>query len=61
MSNYAAKSDLKSATGVNTSKFWKEDDLVNLKLDTEKLDIDKLKTTPINLRKVKDEVKAHFL
>ena len=29
-SNYATKSDLKNATGVNRSKFAKKDDLVNL-------------------------------
>ena len=29
--NYAAKSDLKNVTDVDTSQFAKEDDLVNLK------------------------------
>ena len=61
MSNYAAKSDLKIATGVNISKFWKEDDLANLELDIRKLDIDKLKTTPIDLSKLKDKVISHFV
>ena len=31
LSNYATKSDLKSATGVDTSKFDKKGDLANLK------------------------------
>ena len=61
MSNYAAKFDLKSAKGVNTSKFWKEDDLGNLKLDIKKLDIDKLETTPTDLSKLKYEVKSHVV
>ena len=37
---YAAKSDLKSATGVDTSQLANKDDLANLKLEVDKLDID---------------------
>ena len=33
LSNYATKSDLKIATGVNTLDFAKKTDLVNLKTD----------------------------
>ena len=43
LSNYATKSDLKNATGVDTSKFAKKDDITNLKSNVDKLDIDKLK------------------
>ena len=39
--NYATKSDLKNATGVDTSELAKKTDLVNLKSDIDKLDIDK--------------------
>ena len=42
MSNYAAKSDLRNATGVDTSKFNKKVNLVSLNSDIDKLDIDKL-------------------
>ena len=42
LSNYATKSDLKNATGVDTSQFAKRDDLPNLKLECDKLVIDKL-------------------
>ena len=42
MSNYATKSDLKNATGVDTSQSAKRDDLPNLKLECDKLVIDKL-------------------
>ena len=41
--NYATKTDLKSATKVDTSDFTKKTDLANLKSDVDKLDIDKLK------------------
>ena len=51
LSNYATKSDLKNATGVDTSKFAKKVDLANLKSDANKLDIDKLKNIPTNLSK----------
>ena len=40
LSNYATKTDLKNATGVDTSSFAKKADLANLKSDVDKLDID---------------------
>ena len=52
-SNYATKSYLKNATGVDTSKFAKKVDLVNLKSNVDKLDIDKLKNAPNNLSNLK--------
>ena len=60
-SNYATKSDLKSAAGVDTSKFDKEVDLTCLKLDIEDLDIDKLKTVPVNFSKLSNEVKSNVI
>ena len=58
-SNYATKSDLKNATGADTSQFFKKDDLANLKSEVDKLDIDKLaeldadklELVPVNLKK----------
>ena len=47
-SNYATKIDLKHATGVYISKFAKNVDLPNIKCDTDKLDIDKLKNVATN-------------
>ena len=44
--NYPRKSDLKSATDADTSKFAKKTDLCNLKSAVEKVDIDKLKVDP---------------
>ena len=49
LSNYATKTDLKDAAGVDTSDFAKKTDLVNLKSNVDKLDIDKLKNVPRNL------------
>ena len=44
-----AKSDLKNAIGVDTSKFPKKVNSANLKSDLGKLDINKPKNVPINL------------
>ena len=56
LSNYATKSDLKNATGIDTSKLASKSDLVNLKTEVDKLDIDKLENVPTNLRKLKSKV-----
>ena len=55
LSNYATKADLKNATGVDTSKFAKKIDLVNLKSNVDKLDIDKLKNVPSGLSSLKSK------
>ena len=57
LSNYATKSDLKNATGVDTSKFVKKIDLANLKSDLDQLDIDKLVLVPVDLSKLIGVVK----
>ena len=56
MSNYATKIDLKNATGVDTSDFAKKTDLVNLKYDVDKLDIDKLSNVPNNSSNLRSKV-----
>ena len=56
VSNYATKSDLKNATGVDTSKFAKKVDLASLKSFIDKLDIDKLKNVPTSLSNLKSKL-----
>ena len=56
MSNYAIKTDLKNVTDVDTSGVAKKTDLVNLKSDVDKLDIDELKNIPSNLSNWKSKV-----
>ena len=56
MSNYATKSDLKNATGVDISDFAKKTDLANLKFVVDKLDIDKFENVPSNLINLKSKV-----
>ena len=56
LSNYTTKTDLKNATGVDTSSFAKKNDLAHLKSDVDKLDIDILKNIPTNLSNLKSKV-----
>ena len=43
LSNYATKANLKTAAGLDTSKFTKKVDLAHIKSNVDKLDIGKLK------------------
>ena len=57
LSNYSTKSDLKHATGVDTSKFATKDDLANLKSDGDRIDID----VPADLSKLNNVVNNEVL
>ena len=56
LSNYAAKTDLKNVTGVDTSKLAANSDLASLKAEIDKIYVDKLKTIPIDLSKLSNVV-----
>ena len=56
LSNYATKTDLKKATGVDTSKLAAKSDLVSLKAEIDQIDVDKLKAVPVDLSKLRDAV-----
>ena len=58
LSNYATKADFKNGAGVDTLDFAKESDFANLKSDEDKLDIDKFKEIPYNLRNLKRKVET---
>ena len=55
MSNYEIKSDLENVSGVVTS-LLKRYDLVNLKSEIDRLDIEKLKNVPSGLSSFKDKI-----
>ena len=57
LSNSATKTDLKDATGIDTSNFALKSNLASLKTELDKLDIDKLVRVPVNLSKLSDVVK----
>ena len=50
LSNYATKTDLRNATGVDISKFAEEIDLASLKSEVDELDINKLEKVPTGLK-----------
>ena len=56
-SNYATKTDLKNVTHVDTTSFALKTNLVSLKTEVDKLDIDKLVPIPVDLSKLSDVVK----
>ena len=51
LSNYATKNDLKNITHVDVSSFASKTNLGALKTGIDKIDADKLKTTPVDLAK----------
>ena len=57
LSNYATKTDLKTATHVDTSNFALTKNLTSLKTEVDKLDIDKLAPVPADLSKLSIAVK----
>ena len=56
MSNYETKSDLKNATGIDTSKLAAKSDLASLKAEVNKIDVDKSKTVFKDLSNLKSKV-----
>ena len=49
MPNYATTASLKRVSGVDTSNLAATSDLVSLKADIDKTDVEKLKTVPADL------------
>ena len=56
LSNYATKNDLKKITYVDVSSFASKTNLAALKTEVDKIDVDKLKTTPLDLAKLANAV-----
>ena len=54
LSNYATKADIKNISHVDTSSFALKLNLVSLKTEVDKLDIDKLVPVPVDLSKLSD-------
>ena len=57
LSNYTTKSDLRNVTHVDTLRFALKANLVTLKTEVDKLDVDKLAPVPVGLSKLSDIVK----
>ena len=56
LTNYATKTDLKNITHVDVSSFASKTNLVALKTEVDKIDVDKLKTAPVDLAKLTNAV-----
>ena len=52
LTNYTTKTDLKNITHVDVSSFASKTNLAELKTEVDKIDVDKLKTAPIDLAKL---------
>ena len=57
LANYATKDDVKSITHVEVSSYATKTNLAALKSEVDKIDVDKLKTTPTDLSKLSNVVK----
>ena len=55
--NYATKADVKNITHTDNSSFSLKTNLTNLKIEVDKLNIDKLVSVPVDLSKLSDVVK----
>ena len=56
LTNYATKTDLKNITHVDLSSFASKTNLAALKTEVDKIDADKLKTTPTDLAKLTNAI-----
>ena len=57
LTNYARKTNLKNITHVDVSSFASKTNLAALKTEVDKIDVDKLKTTPTDLDRLSNLVK----
>ena len=57
LTNYATKTDLKNINHVDVSSFASKTNLAALKTEVDKIDVDKLKTAPVDLAKLTNSVK----
>ena len=56
LANYATKDDIKNIIHVDVSSFASKTDLAALKTEVDKIDADKLKTTPADLAKLTNAI-----
>ena len=56
LANYATKDDAKNITHVDVSSFASKTNLAALKIEVDKIDVDKLKTVPVDLAKLSNVV-----
>ena len=57
LTNYVTKDDVKNITHVDVSSYATKTNLAALKSEVDKIDVDKLKTVPVDLAKLSNVVK----
>ena len=57
MSSYATKTDLKNVIHVDVGSFVSKTNLASLETEVDKIDVEKLKTFPVDLAKLSNVVK----
>ena len=61
LTNYATKNDLKNITHIEVSSFASKTNLAALKTEIDKIDADKLKTTPADLAKLTNAIEHNVV
>ena len=61
LSSYATKTDLKNVSHVDLSSFASKTNLASLKTGVDKIDVDKLKTVPVDVAKLSNVVKSDIV
>ena len=61
LSNYATKTDIENISDIDTSSFALKSNLASIKIEVDKLDIDKLVPLPVDLSKLGDAVKKLYM
>ena len=61
MANYVTKDDVKNITHVDVSSYATKTNLAALKSEVDKIDVDKLKTVPVDLAKLSNLVKNNVV
>ena len=56
LTNYATKDDVKNITHIDVSSYATKTNLAALKTEVDKIDVDKLKTVPVDLAKLRNVV-----
>ena len=60
LQNYATKTDIKNTTGNDISEIALKSNLANLKAEVDKIDVDKLRTVPVDLSKLRNVINNVF-
>ena len=61
LSNYATKKDINDINHVDVSGFASKTNLAALKTEVDKIDVDKLKTVPVDLAKLTNAVENYLV